>query len=141
MTDNVAVDLDAVLQMTISGFLKFQLKRKPLGQDGTATFLKQATKLIGDVESTTPAAMDSITAAAVRYARNELETDPVFSSNWPPEVRLLVLADLVAAFKTLTESMFNPALTPAPAPAPAPASAPASAPAPAPAPAPAAHAA
>jgi len=114
-----------VLQLTVSSFLKFQLKRKPMGQDGTTTFMKQATKLfapnIAGTESQSQAGtLDAISAACVRYARAELESDPVLSTNWDAELRVIVLADLVNALKKVTETMLAaaPAAEAAPAPAP-----------------------
>ena len=90
-----------VFCLTVNSFLKFQLKRKPVGQDGTETFLKQARSLLQGIVGDK---MDEVSAASIRYARYELDTDPVFQKNFDEEPRAIVLADLVAAFKKYTES-------------------------------------
>ena len=104
-------DLEAVLgskasmaAILIDGYLKFQLKRKPLGQDGTSNFIKQVRKL----KAGSP---DDLSAAAVRYARNELETNDVFSQGWDEGPRNNVLADVVAAFVTMAKEDAAAAIT------------------------------
>ena len=88
-----------VLMLTCEGFLKFQLKRKPLGQDGTNAFVKGAAKIITSVEK-----IDDIIAACVRYSRHELEHHEVLSA-WEEEPRALVLEDLVKACARLASEL------------------------------------
>lgn len=91
----------AIFALTISSFLKFQLKRKPLGQDGTSNFLKQSRGIVANhIEK-----RDEISASAIRYARQELENDEIFQKNFDEEIRAIVLEDLVKAFKLLTDEL------------------------------------
>jgi len=79
-----------MLCLTIEGFCKFQLKRKPLGQDGTNAFVKAARNFV------TVEKMDDLIACSIRYARHELEHHEVLSA-WEEEPRAVVLEDLVKA--------------------------------------------
>ena len=90
----------AIFALTISSFLKFQLKRKPLRQDGTSSFLKQSRGIVAKQKK-----MDEVSASAIRYARHELENDEVFQKNFDEEARAIVLEDLVKALKLLTDEL------------------------------------
>ena len=89
-----------VYSLTIDAFLKFQLKRKVLGQGGTQTFLKQSRSLIQGIANEK---MDDLCAVSVRYAKYELDTNPIFQKNFDEEPRAIVLADLVNALKKLAD--------------------------------------
>jgi len=87
-----------MLCLTIEGFCKFQLKRKPMGQDGTNAFVKAAGKFV------TVDRMDELIATCIRYARHELEHHEVLSA-WEEEPKAIVLADLVTACAKLASEM------------------------------------
>ncbi len=101
LADLLGKETSLMLCLTIDGFLKFQLKRKPLGQDGIPIFLKAAQKLVQVVK------FDEINAASIRYADHELKNHELFST-WEEEPRNMVLTDLVAAYQQLATIMLKP---------------------------------
>ena len=90
-----------MLMLTTEGFLKFQLKRKPLGQDGTNAFCKGAAKIVTSERMDN---LDDIIATCVRYARHELEHHDVLSA-WEEGPRAVVLEDLVKACAKLASEL------------------------------------
>jgi hypothetical protein len=93
-SERVSDPISDIFAITIDSFLKFQLKRKALGKDGTDNFIKQVNKVVVDIN-------DEIIAASIRYARKELDTNEVFVT-FDEEVRAIVLADLMSAFKKIS---------------------------------------
>ena len=93
----------AVWELSLDGFIKFQLKRKMLNASGKGAFLKQARKMMKDL-ATQPdeKVMDSLIASSIQYARSEMLTNPVFKT-YDPEAQAIVIGDLMAAFKSLSE--------------------------------------
>ena len=90
-----------VFCLSIDSFLKFQIKRKPLGNDGTAGFLKSARKVLLDTDTTAnPDFFDGLAGASIRYARGCLATE--LYSAFEEEARGVVLQDFIAAFAQLT---------------------------------------
>ena len=90
--------------LTIDGFIKFQLKRNMLNQDGKAAFLKQASKVLKEVPGLNNEKMDSISTASLVYAREEMQRNEVFTA-FEEEARGIVYSDLVAAMQTLHEQV------------------------------------
>mmetsp|Transcript_994 Transcript_994/g.2185 ORF Transcript_994/g.2185 Transcript_994/m.2185 type:complete len:119 (+) Transcript_994:43-399(+) len=90
-----------VMQLTVDAFLKFQLKKKMLGADGTAPFVKQAKKLLSAAGAEE---LDLISAAALRYARGEMESHEVLRG-FEEEARGNVLADLLKALGQVTKEL------------------------------------
>lgn len=89
-----------IWQLGMDGFIKFQLKRKMLNQDGTNAFMKQATKLLKDVPSLNQDIFDTVAAASLSYCRDEMQTNEVFRE-YEEEARSVVYTDLVQAFQRL----------------------------------------
>ena len=88
--------------LTIDGFLKFQLKRKMLNQDGKTAFLKQTNKMLKDVSDLDQDKMDDIITASLTYAREEMQRNDVFVA-YDEEARSVVYCDLVAAMQSLNQ--------------------------------------
>ncbi len=91
--------------LSIDGFLKFQLKRKMLNQDGKAAFIKQATKMLKDIDLD-QVKLDAIGTLSLSYAREEMQRNEVFYQ-FEEEVRSIVYCDLVAAFQSLNEQLMG----------------------------------
>ncbi|KAJ1444018.1 hypothetical protein B484DRAFT_248764 [Ochromonadaceae sp. CCMP2298] len=87
-----------VMQLTVDAFLKFQLKKKMLGADGTAPFVKQAKKLLSAAGAEE---LDLISAAALR---GEMESHEVLRG-FEEEARGNVLADLLKALGQVTKEL------------------------------------
>lgn len=86
--------------LTIASFLKFQLKRKPMGHSGVANFQKQILKLLVDSEiEKNSEVLDNIIAWCVRTGKSELST----YQDYPEEAHTSVLADLMSAFIEIRE--------------------------------------
>ena len=100
-------DNGMVLTLAIDSFLKYQLKRKPLGQDGSASFLKIARKTL-DVSSEQ---IDDTIAAGLRYAHHELELTEAYLG-FEEMPRAIVHADLVRCFAHLIEPVPVTPVTP-----------------------------
>lgn len=103
-----------VWSLTIDAFIKFQLKRKPLGQCGTNTFHKTTLKLLEEnrIEKT-PETLDYVVAWSMRYATQEIG----HQVNFPEEARAIVIADLMQAFVGIHKAYLAPVdgnATPAP---------------------------
>ena len=93
----------AVWELSLDAFIKFQLKRKMLQANGTGAFLKQARRMLKELNSQPDEkAMDEIIASSLQYARSEMQTNDIFKT-YDPEAQAVVIGDLVAAFKSLSE--------------------------------------
>jgi hypothetical protein len=93
-------DKTPVWSLTIAAFLKFQMKRKPMGQSGVGNFQKQVLKLLADGNIARDSeVLDTITAWCVRVGNSELLT----YKDYPEEARASVIADLLAAFVEVRE--------------------------------------
>lgn len=89
-----------VWQLTIDAFLKFQLKRTPMGQNGVATFQKTILKLLVDNEiDNKPDVLDSIVAFSIRYATSAIKNH----DDYPEEARAVVITNMIQAFVGISE--------------------------------------
>tara|TARA_A100001035_G_scaffold65643_1_gene50050 strand:- start:6 stop:371 length:366 start_codon:yes stop_codon:yes gene_type:complete len=91
--------------LSVDGFLKFQLKRKMLNQDGKTVFLRQATKMLKDIDLD-QVKLDAIGTLSLSYAREEMQRNEVFTQ-FEEEARSVVYCDLVAAFQSLNEQLMG----------------------------------
>jgi hypothetical protein len=92
-----------ILELTVSSFIKYQLKRKPSGADASPTFIKTITKLYNDsnIEKTS-CVMDGIIAYSTRYASNDIYTNEIYEQ-YPEEAKSIVLQDLIKSFNDVSE--------------------------------------
>ncbi len=91
--------------LSVDGFLKFQLKRKMLNQDGKTAFLKQATKMLKDIDLD-QVKLDAIGTLSLSYAREEMQRNDVFNQ-FEEEARSIVYCDLVAVFQSLNDQLMS----------------------------------
>ena len=96
-------DSAPVWELTLDAFIKFQLKRKMLEANGTAPFLKQASKMVKELNpQPNQEAFDELIASSLQYAREQMQQNEIYSS-YDEEARSVVFADIAAAFKKLAD--------------------------------------
>lgn len=107
------IDVTAVLgsclsvwEMTIEAFIKFQLKRKPFGNSGTANLEKSILKLLSaNSIAQSHATLDSLVAYSVRYGNQHIAAQ---FNDFPEEAREVVTADLLKSFLLISEQYLAP---------------------------------